>query len=83
MKQFLVHSCHLTAVDVPAKTAEGLAVVGRMPVAIVELVPVDGIGGTLTETISMQSEVDAKRIADTFPVGGIVTRGDYALVKAS
>lgn len=70
--QYKVHSRHDTMVDVPAKTPEGLAITGRMSASIVELVPANKVGSTITLTVATPGDADKKAAADLYKVGSTV-----------
>lgn len=70
--QYIVHGRHATHVDVPAQTAEGHEIVGKMPAVIVELVPVDPWGKSITHiAITPDKESTAKADA-LFQVDAVV-----------
>ena len=81
MTDYIVHSRHDTEVHVKAKTEAGIEVRGIMPAAIVELVPVDGVGPSLTLHEHAPTEEDFEKIKATFPEGGIVRSSGFTLIK--
>lgn len=82
MTDYLVHSRHDTIVHVKAKTDSGHDVVGLMPGSVIELVPVDGAGPTLTLHEHAPTQEDLDKILATFPEGGTVRSLGFELVNA-
>lgn len=81
MTDYIVHSRHDTTVHVKAKTAEGHEVAGLMPASIVELIPSDGAGPSLTLHRHAPTKEALDTVLKTFPVGGTVRMGDFSLIK--
>jgi len=80
---YKVHSRHDTKVTVESKTAHGDAITGHMPCAIIELIPVDGVGHTVTITQQTPTEEDMKAVAQLFAVGSTVEDLGFRQVQAS
>jgi len=70
--QYKVHSRHDTLVDVPAKTPDNHEIVGRMPASIVELVPVNGVGATITLTVVAPVKAEQEKVRDLYKVGALL-----------
>lgn len=82
MTDYIVHSRHDTTVHVPAKTAAGHDVPGIMPACIIELVPVDGAGPTLTLHEHAPTQEAFDKLVALFPEGGIVRSTGFELINA-
>ena len=80
-KRFIVHSRHDTTVPVEAEAAGGHKITGAMPASIVELVPQDGVGPSITLTEFTPTEAAQERVYETFTVGGVVEMGAFVAVK--
>lgn len=81
MTDYIVHSRHDTHVGVKAKTAAGHEVVGAMPASIVELVPVDGDGPSITLHQHAVLPGSQDKINEVFQVGAVVRMGDFTVVE--
>jgi len=83
MTDYVVHSRHDTLVDVPAKTKDGVDILGKMPAAIIELVPADGAGPSLTLHRHAPTAEAMKAVLALFAVGNVVRDAEFTLVAAA
>jgi hypothetical protein len=75
-RKYRVASAHKAMIDVPAKTSDGLDVVGRLACLHVELTPVDE---RHHHTITRRELNPSQATIDLFKVGNVVEEGEWRI----
>lgn len=70
--KFTVHGISPTTIEVPATTADGIAVTAQMPGFIIELVPVDPWQRSLTIVEKGATDEERAAVESTYIVDGTV-----------
>lgn len=70
--KYVVASCHEMTVAVPATTEDGTQITGQMPALLVELIPQNGVGATLSPTILIPTPEQREIALARFAIGNVI-----------
>lgn len=82
MTEYVVHSRHDTEVDIDVSHPTAGPIVGKLPTAIIELLPVSGDGTSITLHRVIATAEQKAAVNQIFNTGAIVAMGEWTLVKA-